>query len=114
MTVMTYIDRLFALRVATSTALSDAQHTMRCAAAACANDEGAAKQAYGELWEDLLGALADNADCDQADLGIVAGTLDRSVPIVGTVSGPDARVSWNSDRAGRCRKFSGFVESERE
>jgi hypothetical protein len=69
--------------------------------------------AYVNLWDTLLAALIEHADCDHADLlGIVAGTLQMrvpvptvcvptvcvpavKVPVVGVV-GPDGSVSWNS------------------
>lgn len=63
--------------------------------------EEAAEIAYVNLWDALLNALIANADCDHAELlGIVAGTLQMRIPIVGTVSGSDARVSWNAGAGG--------------
>jgi len=94
----TYSDRLAALRMAISGALSDAQFTV---AHAYQPSEEAAVTAYTNLWADLLNALIANADCDHAELlGIVAGTLQMRIPIVGTVSGSDARVSWNAGAGG--------------
>ena len=89
----TYSDRLAALRMAITGALSDAQFTV---AHAYQPGEDAAVTAYTNLWADLLNALIAHADCDHPELlGIVAGTLQMRVPIVGTVSGPDSAVSWN-------------------
>ena len=93
-----YSERLAALRRATASALSDAQSIV--ALYPLQDNETAedrAELAFADLWADLMNALIEHADCSQAELiEMVAGTEYRRIPLVGTVSGPDGRVSWNA------------------
>lgn len=94
----TYADRLAALRRAVAIALSDAQSIVSLYSLQDNETaEDRAELAFADLWADLMNALIEHADCSQAELiEMVAGTEYRRIPLVGTVSGPDGRVSWNA------------------